>query len=175
MAAEIQFHNRRAVQVENEQVRVTASIEGGHLAELQHKASGVNPLWIPPWPSIEPSAHSTAKHPEYGSSGEAHLLACISGPQHLPRHLRRRQPRRDGSGHRAPWEGPVIRYDVTACSKQDLTLAGFLRLAQLRFSLRIRLQTGLPVVLLSEIIEESFREVTGPLPGRNTLRWDRHF
>jgi hypothetical protein len=43
------------------------------------KASGVNPLWIPPWPSIEPSSYDFARHPEYGASPEAKLLAGIMG------------------------------------------------------------------------------------------------
>src|SRR5580692_5030344 len=77
--AEIQFQNRRAVRVENELVRVTSTIEGAHLAEILHKPSGVNPLWIPPWPSIEPSTYNFAKHPEYGVGAEAHLLSGILG------------------------------------------------------------------------------------------------
>jgi len=53
---EITVENRRAFRLENDQIRVTATLEGGHIAEIQHKPSGVNPLWIPLWPSIEPSS-----------------------------------------------------------------------------------------------------------------------
>ena len=73
------FHNRRAVQVENDAVRVTLTIEGGHIAEILEKNSGVNPLWIPPWPSIEISSYSREKHPEYGADSESKLLAGIMG------------------------------------------------------------------------------------------------
>src|SRR6188474_1596221 len=74
-----QFQNRRAAQIENQQVRVTVLAEGGHIAEILHKGSGVNPLWIPPWPSIEPSAYDRAKHPGYGGDAESKLLAGIMG------------------------------------------------------------------------------------------------
>src|ERR1051326_4849295 len=73
------FHNRRAVQIENDNLRVTVMAEGGHIAEILHKQSGVNPLWIPPWPSIDPSTYSLAKHPEYGADAESKLLAGIMG------------------------------------------------------------------------------------------------
>src|SRR5437764_12207541 len=77
--SEIQFHNRRAVQIENEHLRVTVAVEGGHVAEILHKSSGVSPLWIPPWPSIEPSTYSLTTHPEYGNDAESKLLSGILG------------------------------------------------------------------------------------------------
>lgn len=77
--SEIKFHNRRAVQIENDQLRLTVTVEGGHVAEILQKSSGVNPLWIPPWPSIEPSTYSAAAHPEYGNYNESKLLAGIMG------------------------------------------------------------------------------------------------
>ena len=77
--AETIYRNRRAVQIENELVRVTVLAEGGHIAEILDKATGVNPLWTPPWPSIEPSAYDPAKHPLYGADAESKLLAGIMG------------------------------------------------------------------------------------------------
>lgn len=76
---EITFRNRRAVQAGNETLRVTATVEGGHVAEILHKPSGVNPLWIPHWESIEPSCYDPARHPQYGAIDEARLLAGIMG------------------------------------------------------------------------------------------------
>ncbi len=76
---ETSYRNRRAVCIENESVRVTALVAGGHLAEIFHKATGVNPLWTPPWPSIEPSTYSAASHPEYGLSNEAYILSGLMG------------------------------------------------------------------------------------------------
>src|SRR5207247_4844579 len=41
--------------------------------------TGMNPRWIRPWPSIEPSAYDAARHPEYGGGTDASLLAGIMG------------------------------------------------------------------------------------------------
>ena len=44
------YRGRRAAAIENNDLRVTVLEEGGHIAEILHKASGVNPLWTPGWP-----------------------------------------------------------------------------------------------------------------------------
>lgn len=76
---ETTYRNRRAFQCENEAIRVTVLVEGGHIAEILHKPSGVNPLWIPPWPSIEPSSWDPAGTSGYGDDAESRLLAGIMG------------------------------------------------------------------------------------------------
>jgi hypothetical protein len=73
------YRNRQAAQLENETLRVTVLVEGGHVAEILHKPSGVNPLWTPPWPSIEPSTYDPDQHPEYGRNAESKLLAGLMG------------------------------------------------------------------------------------------------
>jgi hypothetical protein len=65
--------------METPDLRVTVLVEGGHIAEIADKRSGVNPLWTPPWPSIEPSTYDRARHPEYGADAESKLLAGIMG------------------------------------------------------------------------------------------------
>lgn len=76
---ETMYRGRRAVQIESDLIRVTMLIEGGHIAEILHKPSGVNPLWTPPWPSIEPSTFREEHHPVYGDNAESKLLAGIMG------------------------------------------------------------------------------------------------
>ena len=68
------YRERRAAVIENSDLRVTVLVEGGHIAEILHKASGVNPLWTPPWPSIEPSEYNPRQHPQYGTGADAKLL-----------------------------------------------------------------------------------------------------
>lgn len=76
---EILYRNRRAVRIDNGQLMVTVTVEGGHIAEIVEMTSGVNPLWSPSWPSIEPSSYSVDEHPEYGNNSESKLLAGIMG------------------------------------------------------------------------------------------------
>jgi hypothetical protein len=73
------FQDRRAIRLENDHIRVTMTVEGGHIAELLDKRTGVNPLWQPPWPSIEPTLWSAEDFPEYGDDNESKLLAGIMG------------------------------------------------------------------------------------------------
>ena len=73
------YRNRRAVSIESAALRVTVLEEGGHIAEIADKATGVNPLWTPEWPSIEPSTYDPGRHPEYGGGAESSLLAGIMG------------------------------------------------------------------------------------------------
>jgi len=77
--AEIRYRGRRAHQIENQQLSAVVLVEGGHLAALTHRASGINPLWTPPWPTIEPSAYDAAHHSGYGQGSECRLLAGIHG------------------------------------------------------------------------------------------------
>ena len=56
------FRGRQAGSIENNDLRVTVLKEGGHIAEILDKRSGVNPLWIPPWTSIEPSDFNPLQH-----------------------------------------------------------------------------------------------------------------
>jgi hypothetical protein len=71
--------NRKIIRIENHELIVGVSVEGGHIAEIVEKKSGVNPLWVPPWTSIEPSTYSPARHPEFGDNAESKLLAGILG------------------------------------------------------------------------------------------------
>ena len=73
------YRGRRAAAIENDHLRVTVLEEGGHIAEVFDKHAGINPLWTPPWPSIEHSAFGPSGHSTYGSSGESSLLSGIMG------------------------------------------------------------------------------------------------
>ena len=74
------YRNRQAATIENDALRVTVLEEGGHIAEIADKATGVNPLWTPDWPSIEPSSYDPARHHQiYGAGADASLLAGIMG------------------------------------------------------------------------------------------------
>ncbi len=73
------YRGRHAASIENGTLRVTVLAGGGHVAEIRDLATGVNPLWTPPWPSIEPYEYDAARHPEYGGNAESSLLSGIMG------------------------------------------------------------------------------------------------
>jgi len=73
------FRGRRAASIENRHLRLTVLEGGGHIAEIVDKATGVSPLWIPSWPSIEPAAYDVDDDEVYGRGAEGQLLAAIMG------------------------------------------------------------------------------------------------
>src|SRR6266849_6255543 len=77
--SETLYRNRRVHRIANDLLHVTVTVEGGHIAEITHKGTGVNPLWSTPWTTIEPSAFHPARHKEYGADAESKLLAGILG------------------------------------------------------------------------------------------------
>src|SRR4051812_24200232 len=79
MSDPLLFRGRRAAAIENGDLRVTVLEGGGHIAEVLHKASGISPLWIPPWPSIEPGDYVQSSDTTYGAGVESKLLAGIMG------------------------------------------------------------------------------------------------
>ena len=71
------YRDRRAATIENDDLRVTVLVEGGHIAEILDKRTGINPLWTPAWPSIEPSSFGVNHHDRFGSGADGKLLAGI--------------------------------------------------------------------------------------------------
>jgi len=164
---EIKFENRRTVCVENDVVRVAVTLEGGHIARIEHKATGVNPLWVPPWPSIEPSTYSYAGHPEYGQGNEAHLLAGILGHNICLDTFGAPSAEEAAAGMPVHGEGPLIPYDVTAEGENCLTMKGLLKRSHLRFTRQLKLAPGSGVVLISE-------EVCNLSSSDRPIAWTQH-
>ena len=73
------YRGRRAAAIENQHLRVTVLQEGGHIAEILDKETGINPLWTPPWRTSEPSTYGPEVYAEYGAGVESKLLAGIMG------------------------------------------------------------------------------------------------
>ena len=133
------YRGRSAASIENGQVRVTVLREGGHIAEILHKASGVSPLWTPPWPSIEPSQYRPELHPEYGTNVESKLLAGIMGHNLCLDIFGGPSETEEAAGLGVHGEGSVAAYDIQA-SGQTLRMTSCFPLAQIRFERTIQLQ-----------------------------------
>ncbi len=150
--AETEYRNRRAFQIETASLRVTVTAEGGHIAEVLHKAAGVNPLWTPPWPSIEPSTYNRVKHPEYGNDAESKLLAGIMGHNLCMDIFGGPSPEEAAAGLTVHGEASVVPYEISADSS-EMNCRAELPLAQLRVERKIRLSPGSGVVRIVETVE----------------------
>jgi len=153
--SEMKYRNRRAVQIENDQVRVTVLVEGGHIAEILHKRTGVNPLWTPPWASMEPSLCDAAhpeKHPEYGADAESKLLCGIMGHNVALDLFGGPSPEEAAAGMTVHGEASVGAYTIQS-DGPSLTASTTAHAAQLNFTRNIRLDADGKTVHISETVE----------------------
>jgi hypothetical protein len=146
------FQGREAVQIENNSLRITVLREGGHIAEILHKQSGVNPLWIPPWRSIEPSSYDAEKHPEYGRNEESLLLSGIMGHNLCLDTFGPPSREEAAAGLSVHGEGSVARYELES-SSDELHARAMLPSANLVFSRAIKLDPDGESVHVSETVE----------------------
>ena len=132
------YRGRDAASIENDRLRVTVLYGGGHIAEIFDKRRGVNPLWTPPWPSIDPGDYDRTRHPEYGGGVDAQLLAGIMGHNLCLDIFGGPSPEEAAAGLPVHGEASVVRYDVHA-SGSALTAGATLPHASLRVERRIEL------------------------------------
>jgi hypothetical protein len=133
------YRGRRAASIENDAIRVTVLAEGGHIAEVLDKRTGVNPLWTPPWPSIEPSSFDAIVHRDaYGDGADAKLLAGIAGLNVCLDIFGGPSAEEAAAGMTAHGDAPVAAYDI-AGEAATLRMRALLPLAQIRFERRIEL------------------------------------
>jgi hypothetical protein len=150
MPAAPHYRGRRAATLENDALRVTVLEEGGHIAEIFDKRSGVNPLWTPPWASIEPSIYSHARYPEYGDGSDGMLLAGIMGHNLCVDIFGGPSDAEAAAGITPHGEASVVRYELHV-SGGTMTAAAVLPLAGLRVDREIVLADR--TVRIREIVE----------------------
>jgi len=156
--------NRKVVRIENNELIVAVTVEGGHIAEIVEKKSGINPLWTPPWPSIEPSAWSAAAHPEYGNDSESKLLAGILGHNLCLDIFGPPSDAEYAAGITVHGESSVVPYRIEASATKMIARA-HLPLAQLDFEREIELRGN----------EVKIRETVTNLTGMDRpLAWTQH-
>jgi hypothetical protein len=134
-----EYHGRRAATVENREIRVTVLEEGGHIAEILDKASGINPLWTPPWPSIEPSSYVRAKHHEYGAAADAQLLAGIMGHNLCVDIFGGPSAEEAAAGLTPHGEASIARYELDV-TDHAMSMGALLPFAELRIERRLELR-----------------------------------
>jgi hypothetical protein len=131
--SELLFHGRKAFQLENDLLRVTVLLEGGHIAEVFDKRARVSPLWIPHWKSIEPSRFNPNKPAPFGPAPDGPLLAGIMGHNLCLDIFGGPTDDEAAAGLTAHGEGSVLAYSIVEAGN-TLTMSLTLPLAQLDFT-----------------------------------------
>jgi hypothetical protein len=144
------YRGRRAATIENDVLRVTVLEEGGHIAEITDLASGVNPLWTPHWPSMEPSDYDRARDAIYGGGADGSLLAGIMGHNLCLDIFGGPSAEEAAAGFPVHGETSTARFDISS-SGGTLSMETVLASAQLRVSRRVALEDR--VVRIHERVE----------------------
>jgi len=149
-------HHRKAVRLGSDTLEAVALLGCGHLASLRLAGVDVNPLWEPPWPSLEPEAYDRARHAAQYGPVEGRLLASLAGHSLCLNHfgdLTETETEADGYFHgeasNLPWTAFEQKADVEEARLSyglDLPEAG------LRFRRQLRLRPGEATLYFKERI-----------------------
>jgi hypothetical protein len=150
--SEITYLGRRAFALDNGILEIIVTVEGGHIAAVRDKASGINPLWAPPWPSIEPSTYDPGQHPEYGANAESRLLSGILGHNLCLDIFGGPSEAEAAAGLGVHGEASVAVYSIST-GPGRLTLRAVLPSAQLLVTRVIELPQGARVAAITETLE----------------------
>ena len=123
---------------------VSALEGGGHICELNLNAcSGVNPLWRPPWTTIDPFNYTAAKHAgRYGPAPDGRLLAGIAGHSLSFDHFGPPSPEETAAGLTTHGEAPALRWKMEKLGQSprpQLQYGVMLPEARIRFSRKLTL------------------------------------
>ncbi len=134
---------------------------GGHVAEFRFKARSrmdvVNPLWVPPWRSIEPYRYKEQLHSrEYGPLIEGKCLSGIAGHSLCLDYFGLPSQEEVEQGLSLHGEAPSSKWTMKKASvsrtKVILTMAAELPLAGLNFRRSIELRKGETVAYFHEVV-----------------------
>jgi len=160
------FHNREAWQIENRGLRVTVLRGGGHIAEVLDKRTGISPLWVPPWPSIDPAEYNPDRDSCYGQNDESRLLSGIMGHNLCLDTFGPPSKEQLRAGISVHGEASVARYEGDVY-EEGLHLHSMLKFSQLRVTRSIRLDANSPRVHIRESVENF-----APIP--RYIAWTQH-
>ena len=150
------FRGRRAIRLANDLIEVLLLLGGGHVARMSFLDLNLNPLWEPPWATMEPEEYDPKRNPEYGPS-EGRLLASLAGHSLCLDHFGDLSPAEVAAGGYFHGEAPNLSWKVIGRDVQlnstSLTYGLELPEAGIRFSRKVTLRPASSIVWFEEEIE----------------------
>lgn len=151
------WNGRKAYELGNETIRLTALLGGGHIADLRLRSGpDVSPLWVPPWQTIEPYEYDEETHKHsYGTITEGKLLSGLVGHNICLDYFGSPSPEeaeqglsQHGEAPSSKWSAKNISGESTAALEMKVTLP----IAGLDFHREIRARKNEPIVYFTEQI-----------------------
>ena len=155
------WNGRKAYTLRNDLVQLTTLTGGGHIAEFRFlKSSGAstfNPLWVPPWKTIEPYLYRPKAHAaRNGPPITGKMIAGISGHNLCLDYFGAPSEEEAAQGLSIHGEAPSAKWrkEKLRISSREaaLTLSVDLPVAGLQFRREIRLCRGEPVAYFKETV-----------------------
>jgi len=155
------WNGRDAYTLHNDLVQMVTLLGGGHIADFQFLANtglpALNPLWVPPWRSMEPYEYRAEKDAaEYGPVNEGKLLCGIAGHNICLDYFGPPSEEEAAQGLSTHGEAPSAKWRKTklhtTSHEVSLTLEVRLPVAGLHFSREIRLRRGESVAYFAETV-----------------------
>ena len=159
--AQCAWRGRKAFLLKNDTVQLLTLTGGGHIAEFRFvdasPFSHLNPLWVPPWKSMEPYNYREKAHSRsYGSLLEGKLLSGIAGHNICLDYFGPPTQAETRQGLSQHGEAPMLKWRKVASrtdrQKTSLTLSTHLPAAGISFTRNLRLHRGSPVVYFTETV-----------------------
>jgi hypothetical protein len=170
------WRGRQAFILENDLIRLITLTGGGHIAEFRFREgsglSTMNPLWIPPWKTIEPYRYREKAHAAaYGTPVVGRMISGIVGHNLCLDYFGGPSEEEARQGLSIHGEAPSLRWrKVRARVSQHeavLELAVRLPMARLRFHRQIKVRRGESVVYFKE-------EVLNEARADHFCHWTQH-
>jgi len=161
VCSKTKWQGREAYTLSNGLIQMVNLTGGGHIAEIRFaEASGLptlNPLWAPPWKSMEPFQYSARSHAKrYGPLTEGKLLSGIAGHNICLDYFGPPSDAETAQGLSTHGEGPSLKWRKSAERVRggQLSVALSVRLpeAGLEFGREIGMRAGEAVVYLKETV-----------------------
>ena len=161
------WRGRKGYLLTNGSVQLVTLTGGGHIAEFRFADaapfSHLNPLWVPPWKTMEPFNYREKVHSRtYGSLLEGKLLSGIAGHNICLDYFGPPTQAETRQGLSQHGEAPMSKWRKTECRtgrrKTSLTLSTRLPAAGLSFSRKLQLEEASPVVYFTETVTNENRK-----------------
>jgi hypothetical protein len=156
------LHGRAGYRIHADWGHVGVLEGGGHICELiLDRVPGVNPLWKPPWTTIDPDRYQAGRHRRaYGPPPDGKLLAGIAGHNLSFDHFGPPSKEESAAGLATHGEAPCTRWKLTQGGRSlrpTLKCNCVLRHAQIGFHRVISLSPTDPVIYCQERAENRSR------------------
>jgi len=170
------WQGRKAYLIGNDLVRLVHLTGGGHIAEFRFAESSgmptLNPLWTPPWKTIEPYRYRPTSHgARYGPPVIGRLLSGIVGHIVCLDFFGPPSEEEAREGLSVHGEAPVLRWRETkrrvSSRAATLTLSVKLPVASLSFSREVKLLRGESVAYFKETVKNERK-------ADHFFQWQQH-